>query len=85
MVHVAIDQVPLNEQAASLEPAQYGAPVSRPDTPLEVTAWIYNRLGHSRVDGLAMAWTPKAVWVRYIDKHGREGIAWVWASAVTRR
>ena len=82
---MAIDQVPLSEQAASLGPAQYGTPVSRPDEPLAVSAWILTRRGHSRVDALAMAWTQKAVWIRYVDEHGREGYVWVWAPAVTRR
>ena len=85
MVLMAIDQVPLSEQAATLEPAQYGGPVHRADEPLEVSAWILTRRGHSRVDAIALAWTQKAVWIRYVDDHGREGFAWVWASAVTRR
>lgn len=80
-----IEQVPLSEQAATLEPAQYGGPVRRAEEPLEVSAWIHTLRGHARVDATALAWTQKAVWIRYIDDHGREGFAWVWASAVTRR
>lgn len=79
--------MPLSEYAASLDPAQYGGPVTRPDTddPIEVSAWIHTRRGHARVDAHALAWTRKAVWIRYVDDHGREGYAWVWASAVERR
>lgn len=80
-----IEQVPLSEQAATLELAQYGGPVRRAEEPLEVSAWIHTRRGHLSVDATALAWTQKAVWIRYIDDHGREGFAWVWASAVTRR
>ncbi|WP_324654043.1 hypothetical protein [Georgenia sp. H159] len=82
---MAIDQVPLSEQAITLEPAQYGAPVRRAEEPLEVSAWIHTRRGHARVDAIALAWTQRAVWIRYVDDYGREGFAWVWASAVTRR
>ncbi|MFC7403754.1 hypothetical protein [Georgenia alba] len=82
---MAIEQVPLRDQAYSLSPAQYGSPVHQPDEPLPVTAWIQTRTGHYQVDGVAVAWTPKAARIRYADDHGREGYAWVWANAVRRR
>jgi hypothetical protein len=82
---VAIEQVPLREQAYSLGPAQYGAPVHQASEPLPVAAWIHTRSGHHRVVGVAVAWTAKAARIRYTDDHGREGYAWVWANAVTRR
>ncbi|WP_345216605.1 hypothetical protein [Georgenia halophila] len=82
---MAIDQVPLREQAYSLGPAQYGQPVHQPDEALAVSAWIQTRTGHHLVEGVAVAWTPKAARIRYTDDHGREGYAWVWASAVVRR
>ncbi|WP_447925561.1 hypothetical protein [Georgenia muralis] len=81
---MAVDQVPLSEQAFSLGPAQYGDPVTHPETPVPVRAWVHNRTGHHLVDGAAVAWTKTAVRVRYTDEHGREGFAWVWANAVTR-
>ncbi|GAA1646554.1 hypothetical protein [Georgenia ruanii] len=82
---MAVEPVPLSEQAHSLGPAQHGGPVTRPDEPLPVSAWIHTRRGHETVDGVAVAWTPCAVRVRYTDTHGREGYAWLWANAVTRR
>jgi hypothetical protein len=82
---MAVEPVPLSEQAYSLGPAQYGGPVTRPDPPLPVRAWIHTRTGHEAVDGVAVAWTSRAVRVRYADGHGREGFVWVWANAVARR
>ncbi|KAE8763921.1 hypothetical protein [Georgenia thermotolerans] len=82
---MAVEPVPLSEQAHSLGPAQHGGPVTRPDEPLPVRAWIHTRRGHEAVDGVAVAWTQRAVRVRYTDGHGREGYAWLWANAVTRR
>ncbi|KAE8763432.1 hypothetical protein [Georgenia thermotolerans] len=82
---MSVEQVPLSEQAYSLGPAQYGTPVRPAGEPLPITAWIHTRKGHQLVDGVALAWTEKAVRVRYVDGHGREGFAWVWANAVTRR
>ncbi|NLI18413.1 MAG: hypothetical protein GX427_06325 [Actinomycetales bacterium] len=79
------DRVPLRDQAYSLEPAQYGQPLHRAETAIPVRAWVLTRHGHARVDGHAVAWTPRAVLLRYVDEHGREGTAWVWANAVTRR
>ncbi|GAA1970502.1 hypothetical protein GCM10009718_02520 [Isoptericola halotolerans] len=51
-----------------------------------MTAWVTDGKGRTfEATGEALAWTPKAVYVRYIDPGGREGFAWPWASAVTRR
>ncbi|MFH5822710.1 hypothetical protein [Georgenia sp. AZ-5] len=82
---MGVEQVPLRDQPDSLGPPQYGRPVHQADEPLPVTAWIHTRSGHQRVEGVAVAWTAKAVRLRYMDDHGREGYAWVWANAVTRR
>ncbi len=82
---MAIEQVPLRDQAYSLGPAQYGLPIHQADEPLPVAAWIQTRAGHHLVEGVAVAWTPKAAHIRYVDEHGREGYAWVWANAVRRR
>ena len=63
-----------------------GGHVVRPDTAISVRAWIVTAQGRDvEVDGEAVAWTDRAVNVRYYDEHGREGFAWVWASAVVRR
>ncbi len=82
---MGVEQVPLSEQAVSLGPAQYGEPVHQADDPVPVTAWIQNRRGHHQVEAVCLAWTPKAARVRYVDEHGREGFAWLWANAVMRR
>ena len=37
------------------------------------------------VDAEAIAWTPRAVQIAYIDKFERRDTAWVWAGAVRRR
>ena len=74
---MSIDQVPLSEQAHSLAPAQHGEPVHRVDDPIPVLAWIHTRKGHQLVEGVALAWTPKAAHVRYIDEHGRDGFTWL--------
>jgi hypothetical protein len=51
-----------------------------------VRVWLTQRqTGAFEADGLAVAWTDRQVEVRYRDPHDREGFAWVWASAVTRR
>lgn len=61
-------------------------PVVEPSDPLPVRVWIEARQsGNHECDGHAVAWAGKQVHVRYIDRHGREGWAWVWANAVTRR
>lgn len=58
----------------------------RAETAIPVRAWIITAQGRDvEVDGEAVAWTERAVNVRYFDEHGREGFAWVWASAVVRR
>ena len=52
--------------------------------PVRVTAWIVWEDGvEELVVGHAVAWTPRAVHVRFgVPPHQHE--AWVWAGAVTR-
>lgn len=60
--------------------------VVEPPEPLPVRVWITQRqTGEAEVNAVALGWTSRQVHVRYIDPNGREGWAWVWASAVTRR
>lgn len=62
------------------------ARVVRPDEPVPVRAWLRQRQsGEHLVDGEAIAWTDRQVEIRYIDPNGRQGWAWLWASAVERR
>jgi len=66
--------------------ARAGAVIGRPVEPLPIRVWLRARQsGEFQADGYALEWTNKQVYVRYIDPHGREGWAWVWANAVTRR
>lgn len=81
-----VDRVPLRDMARTLGPHAVGGPIRRHDEGIPVRAWIVDSRGKdTEVDGLAVAWTERAVHVSYFDVHGRQGFAWVWASAVTRR
>lgn len=82
-----IEQVPMRDSATdSPELQRRGHAVTRPETPLPVRVWVEQRqTGAFEADGEATGWTDRQVHVRYIDPHGRQGYAWVWASAVTRR
>lgn len=84
---VSIERVPVHEQApdAPVE-ARAGDRMVQPETPIPVTSWITSGRGRSfEAEAHAVAWTTRQVRVRYVDPGGREGFAWVWASAVTRR
>ncbi|NNU27480.1 hypothetical protein [Isoptericola sediminis] len=81
-----IERVPLRDVATEVPPEARREPPTRPPEPLPVTAWVTDGRGRTfRADGEALAWTPRAVYVRYVDPVGREGFAWLWASAVSRR
>lgn len=58
----------------------------RPERPIAVRAWIVTVSGEDlEVDGDAVAWTKRAVRVRFVDQIGHLEHAWVWVGAVTRR
>lgn len=79
-------QIPMRDWAHSISPAAIGQPITKAAQELHVRAWIINHSGtDAQVDAEATAWTARAVHIRYRDEHDREGSAWVWASAVTRR
>ncbi|MGF0117413.1 hypothetical protein ACQFYA_13985 [Promicromonospora sp. Marseille-Q5078] len=82
-----IEQVPMRDTAADAPGEQRrGHTVTQPETPLPVRVWVVQRqTGAFEADGEATGWTDRQVHVRYLDPHGRQGYAWVWASAVTRR
>ena len=79
---------PFPQRARSLAPRQIGAAtasITTPETPIPVRAWLLTVAGDDlEVDAEAVAWTTRAVQVRYVDKHGHDDTAWVWAGAVTR-
>jgi len=82
-----VERVPMRDfpdQAPSKQ--RDGVPAHRPETPVPVRVWVTQRqTGEFEANGVAVAWTDRQVEVRYVDPHGREGFAWVWASAVVRR
>lgn len=82
-----MDHVPLRDAAEEAPGrSRISAHVVRPGEGIPVRAWIVSRQsGEQMVDGDAIAWTDTQVHVRYVDAHGREGFAWLWANAVTRR
>lgn len=72
------------EEAPQL--ARDGVAIVRPEDAIPVRAWVTQRQsGEHRLDGEAIAWAGRQVRVRYLDPHGREGWAWLWADAVERR
>ena len=81
-----IERVPLRDSARDVPASIRAVAIARPDRPIPVRAWIVDGKGRDlEVDGFAIAWTGRAVNVRYLDAGGREGFVWVWASAVSRR
>lgn len=86
MVSRPTGNTPFPQRARSLAPRQYGEPVTQAESPIPVTAWIVTVQGDDlEVHGDAMAWTKRAVRVRFVDKHGHLDSAWLWAGAVSRR
>lgn len=67
----------------SLTPAELGGlPATLASEPMSVRAWVrYPAIAH-HVHGLALAWTPRAVYVEWEDEGTHR--AWVWAPAVER-
>jgi hypothetical protein len=60
-------------------------PVTKPPRALPCSAWVRYGTDSMQVDGLATAWTARAVAVRWMTPDDREHRAWLWASAVTIR
>ncbi|MFG6402677.1 MULTISPECIES: hypothetical protein [unclassified Microbacterium] len=58
-------------------------PMTKDPRPSTVTAWVRFGQSPTRVQAEAVAWTPRAVAIRFTVA-GRELRAWVWASAVER-
>jgi hypothetical protein len=67
----------------SLTPAELGSlPATLAGEPTHVLAWVRYAAAADHVRGLALAWTPRAVYVEWEDRGTHR--AWVWASAVER-
>jgi hypothetical protein len=70
----------------SLSPREIGAErVEEVAEPIDVRAWVRFPEAPLRVEGRAVAWTDRAVWVEFTLRDGSTRRAWVWASAVDRR
>jgi len=84
-----IDRMMMRDHAPqSLTPAELDLehePVTRPPRALPCTAWVRYGAEAIRVDGLATAWTARAVAVKWKTPDDVEHRAWLWASAVTVR
>lgn len=57
-------------------------PLTRPPRAIRVKAWVHFDSIALKVDAEAVAWTPRAVAIRWTAPHGEVQKAWVWASAV---
>ena len=70
-------------RAYSLTAAELGGlPAAMAGAPTPVRAWVSYPATADQVLGLALAWTPRAVYVEW-EGNGTPR-AWVWASAVER-
>jgi len=68
---------------SSLTPPELGGlPAAMAGEPTHVLAWVRYPATADRVRALALAWTPRAVYVEWEDRGTHR--AWVWASAVER-
>jgi hypothetical protein len=59
-----------------------GLPVTMAVEPIAVLAWVRLPAMPTHVQGRALAWTPRAVYIEWEDRGVHR--AWVWASAVER-
>ena len=85
-----VERVPLHESAleAPVE-AREGSKRIEPPEPVAIKVWIVTARGKAFLSeqARAVAWTTgqhPQVQVEYLDRGGRIGFAWVWASAVRR-
>lgn len=60
-------------------------PVVQAREPIPVQAWVRFYESTVRPDAEAIAWTDKAVQIRWSGHQGATYTAWVWASAVEKR
>lgn len=86
LTDAAVNEALIRPRPVSLSPAEVGAE-RVPEAPecIPVEAWVRFPESAIRVQGRAVAWTARAVWVEFTLRDGSTHRAWVWASAVTRR
>jgi hypothetical protein len=85
-----VERVPLHESAleAPAEAREGSKRIESPE-PVAIRVWIVTARGKAFLSdqARAIAWTTgqhPQVQVEYLDRGGRIGFAWVWASAVRR-
>jgi hypothetical protein len=59
-------------------------PLTKTPVPVPARAWVRYAGMATKLDVEVVAWTPRAVAVRWKTPAGEEHRAWVWASAVER-
>ena len=86
LTDTAINEVVTRPMPISLSKSELGQePVTTAEEPVDVQAWVRFPEQPIRVDGRAVAWTKRAVWVEFTMRNGATFRAWVWASAVDRK
>lgn len=86
LTDAAVNEAVTRPMPISLSKHELGAaPVTTADEPVAVEAWVRFPEQPIRVQGRAVAWTDKAVWVEFTMRNGATLRAWVWASAVDRK
>lgn len=86
LTDAAVNEAVIRPRPVSLSPAEVGA-ATVPEAPeaVPVSAWVRFPESAIRVQGRAVAWTERAVWVEFTLRDGSTHRAWVWRSAVSRR
>ncbi|GAA2230490.1 hypothetical protein N1031_07095 [Herbiconiux moechotypicola] len=81
----ALNEMLVRPRPISLSEGERGAAeVREASEPVPVKAWVRFPEMPVLVDGRAVAWTDRAVWVEFTMRDGSTMRAWVWASAVRR-
>ncbi|CAN5358403.1 hypothetical protein BH11ACT3_BH11ACT3_19340 [soil metagenome] len=86
--HLTERRVKMRGEPQSLSDAELERdkqPITRTPIALPVWAWVRYSDGSIKVEAETVAWTPRAVAVRWEAPGGETHRAWVWASAVERR
>jgi hypothetical protein len=81
----AVNDAVIRPAPISLSERERGDAVTEAPEPVDVRAWVRFPEAPIRVEGRAVAWTDRAVWVEFTMRDGSTRRAWVWASAVDRR
>lgn len=83
-----VEKVMRSGEPLSLSPVELQLdvmPLTRTPVPEQVRAWVRYPAAAVLIDALAVAWTPRAVAIKWPGPDATEHRAWVWASAVDRQ